>query len=119
MELIHLYSETSSKCLRVTFEMISIKNRLYAIDSCRSFGPNLENTNLKMDLYLPSFTFLSDVFTANLRLLSFFPSSTDFVMNFTASNVALCKTNFYSIPNLIFLLVSNYRFGVTCCEHVH
>lgn len=61
---------------------------------CRGFGPNCENTNIKMIISLPVSSFNSDDFTAKIKLLALPVIETKFSMNATASKYL--QTNLFA-----------------------
>lgn len=62
-----------------------MKFRFHSITFCRDFGPNCENTKVKMTIRVPTFTFYSDDVTAKIKLLTLPMISANFAINSTAS----------------------------------
>lgn len=59
--------------------------RLHSDNFFRGYGPNCENTNIKLRLFLPVLTLHSEHFTAMINLLQLPMISSNFALNLTTS----------------------------------
>lgn len=76
------------------------KFHLNSINFCRGFGPNCENTNIKLVMSMPTFSFYADDFTAKVNVLSLPAIATRFSM--TATGSEYLRTN-----NIEFISISS------------